>query len=59
MSWVGLPEILVILAIILLLLGPKKLPKLARSIGLAVKEYKKASEPAVKKKKKTVRKPAG
>ena len=38
----GLPEILIILLILLLLLGPKKLPELARALGEAVREFKKA-----------------
>jgi TatA/E family protein of Tat protein translocase len=41
----GWTEVLIALAIIaILLLIPKKLPELARSIGLAKKEYKKAAE---------------
>jgi TatA/E family protein of Tat protein translocase len=55
---IGLPELLVILIIALILLGPKRLPKLARSLGLATREYKKAAEGTTKKKRKTV-KPAG
>jgi len=38
---IGLTEILVILVIILILFGPKRLPELARSIGEAVNEYRK------------------
>lgn len=38
---IGMPEVLVILAIILLLFGPKKLPQLARAIGHSVHEYRK------------------
>jgi len=38
----GLPEILVILFIILLLFGPKRLPELARALGQAVSECRKA-----------------
>ena len=41
---IGMPEVLVILFIVLILFGPKKLPELARSIGKSVKEYKKASD---------------
>ncbi len=38
---IGLTEIVIILVIILILFGPKKLPELARSIGNAVSEYRK------------------
>ncbi|MBL7160760.1 MAG: twin-arginine translocase TatA/TatE family subunit [Candidatus Aenigmarchaeota archaeon] len=55
---IGLPEVLIILVIVLLLLGPKKLPKLARSIGEAVKEYKKGTG-EVQKKKRAAKNPAG
>ena len=37
----GSPELLIILVIILLLFGATKLPKLARSLGEASKEFKK------------------
>jgi sec-independent protein translocase protein TatA len=37
----GLPEILIILAVILLLFGAKKLPDVAKSIGKAFREFKK------------------
>ena len=42
--WLGTTEILLILLIILLLLGPKRLPQLARALGEAVGEFKKAME---------------
>lgn len=38
---IGMPEILVVLIIILVLFGPKKLPELARAIGKSVREYRK------------------
>ena len=38
-----LMEILFVLAILLLIFGPKKLPELARELGEAVYEFKKAS----------------
>jgi sec-independent protein translocase protein TatA len=37
----GPPELLIILAIALLLFGSAKLPKLARSMGQASKEFRK------------------
>ena len=58
---IGFWEILVILVILLIILGPKKLPELSRAIGEAVKEYRKAlqeEEPKTKKRKR-VKKPAG
>jgi sec-independent protein translocase protein TatA len=36
----GLPELLIILAIILLLFGAKKLPELSRSLGSSIKELR-------------------
>jgi len=38
----GTGELLVILSVVLVLFGGKKLPELARSIGLGVREFKKA-----------------
>jgi sec-independent protein translocase protein TatA len=40
MGGVGAPELLVVLVILLLIFGSSKLPKLARSIGQAGKEFK-------------------
>jgi sec-independent protein translocase protein TatA len=37
----GLPEILLILFILLLLFGAKKLPEIAKGMGKSVKEFKK------------------
>lgn len=37
---IGPPELLIILAILLLLFGASRLPKLARSMGQASKEFK-------------------
>ena len=37
----GAPELLIILAVVLLLFGSTRLPKLARSMGQASKEFKK------------------
>ena len=40
----GGPELLIILVIVLLVFGGSQLPKLARSIGQAQKEFKKGTE---------------
>jgi sec-independent protein translocase protein TatA len=37
---IGAPELLIILAVILLLFGGKKLPELSRSIGTSLKELR-------------------
>jgi sec-independent protein translocase protein TatA len=44
MPFIGPWEIALILAIVLIIFGPKKLPQLAKSIGDAIKQYKDASE---------------
>ncbi len=41
---VGLPEILVLLVIVLLLFGAKKIPELMRGLGSGVKEFKNAAK---------------
>lgn len=40
----GPPELLIILAVVLLIFGGAKLPKLARSLGEAQQEFKKATD---------------
>jgi TatA/E family protein of Tat protein translocase len=47
---IGTTEILIILVIILLLFGPKKLPELARAIGNSIREYRKGLSSGNKKK---------
>ena len=43
---IGMPELLVIFVIALLVFGPRKLPDVGRSIGEAIRGFKKAiSEP--------------
>ena len=44
MPSIGAPELIIILLVVLLLFGSTKLPKLARSIGEASKEFKKGVE---------------
>jgi sec-independent protein translocase protein TatA len=39
---IGTGELIVILCLALLLFGGKKLPELARSLGLGIREFKKA-----------------
>jgi len=41
---IGGPELLIILVIILLLFGAKKLPELAKGLGKSMKEFKKATQ---------------
>lgn len=38
---IGIPELIIILVILLLIFGAKKLPELARSIGSSAKELRK------------------
>jgi len=44
MFGMGMPEILLILAIALIVLGPKKLPEVAKSLGRGIAEFKKATQ---------------
>jgi sec-independent protein translocase protein TatA len=41
---IGFPEILLILALALLVFGPKKLPEIGRSIGRALREFRRTSD---------------
>lgn len=43
MFGMGMPEVLLILAIALIVIGPKKLPDLAKSLGRAMIEFKRAT----------------
>ena len=41
---IGFPELVAILALALLVFGPKKLPEVGRSIGKALREFRKTSD---------------
>jgi TatA/E family protein of Tat protein translocase len=43
MFGIGVPEVMVILVVALLVLGPKRLPEIARSLGKGMAEFRRAS----------------
>jgi Tat protein translocase TatB subunit len=44
MFGIGMPELLLILALALIVIGPKKLPDIARALGRGLAEFKRATE---------------
>jgi len=44
MFGIGMPEILVIMLLVLILFGSKRLPEVARGIGKSMQEFKKAAD---------------
>ena len=57
MFGLGGGEIVLILAVVLLLFGAKKLPELARGLGQGIKEFKKASNEVTDELHRTVEEP--
>ena len=39
-GWIGLPELLILLVVVLLFFGPKRLPEMGRSLGRGMREFK-------------------
>lgn len=44
MGRIGMPEILIILVVVLLLFGGRKIPELMKGLGSGINEFKKASK---------------
>jgi len=44
MPGLGLPELIIILAIILIIFGPRKLPEIGKALGSTIKELRKSSQ---------------
>ena len=42
-SWLGGWEMILVLAVVLLIFGPKKLPLFAKGLGQSIKEFKKGA----------------
>jgi sec-independent protein translocase protein TatA len=39
-GFIGVPELLIVLAVVLIIFGPKRLPQLGRSLGGGMREFK-------------------
>lgn len=48
MGSIGAPELIIVLLIVLLLFGGAKLPKLAKSLGEAQREFRKGQDDAAR-----------
>jgi len=40
---IGIPELIVIMVVALIVIGPKKLPEMAKSLGRALRDFKRAT----------------
>ena len=49
MGHIGIPELLIILAIIILIFGASRLPEIGRGIGRGIKNFKEATKDGVEK----------
>jgi Tat protein translocase TatB subunit len=55
MFGIGMPELMVIVVIALLVVGPKKLPDIAKALGKGLSEFRKAADGATETLKETLR----
>ena len=44
MFGIGMPELIIILIVVLIIFGPKRLPEMGKSLGRAIKEFRKTSQ---------------
>ncbi|MCC6443033.1 MAG: twin-arginine translocase TatA/TatE family subunit [Armatimonadetes bacterium] len=43
MGSIGVPELIIIMVVALVVFGPKKLPEIGKSLGTAMREFRRAS----------------
>jgi sec-independent protein translocase protein TatA len=39
-GWISIPEIILLLVVVLLIFGPKRVPEIGRSLGKGMREFK-------------------